>query len=549
MRRWFSGLTIVVILAVACTPAFAQTDETDQIWELIKQARTLANDGDLKGAEEKLLKAKEISPEYADLYAHLGYVYELQERPEDAVHAYCELLRRRPRHEYARTHLNSQFYENSFPRWIIHKDLQYSPVSFVLDRVLLSGGEKTASRQIAYTRDLLFHEDMKRGGDPVEVEVPASGGKAKSLLNRSTYGFVSADDSDRFILQFILNYRSKLVSPTRSDYTDLAPRLMHILLRAQCYFDTYLGKTSPVDGPTKVYLLEQGPPGAEAYHSQMYLYSAQQDRPPLEWAREVAHEYGHLVLPAVGRYVNPEDYASGLWGERLFIQWLAEEAQTVAMVPWPDESAQKALSKLWADDADFNAASYLADTCYTDMGLWYERGPDSPQIAGTGEQSMHYWLGFMTWVQAAFGKEGLRETVDAAPGTSPADFMFALKQVIKRHAEEGKLAMRAGCLDAGGSELSVQPLQGALRWRDVQLKEDDTARFVLYLPARPWRLLAQPSAGGLELIFDDKGPFEIDPGDGVSLGRVTDGWHTLQISCTEGEAALDSIELLTEPEV
>ncbi len=540
---------LMIVAVVVAVPAMAQQDTNGRLWELLKESRALAKEGKLQAAEEKLLRAKDVAPNYADLYAHLGYIYELQERPEDAVHAYSELLRRKSKHDYAEKHLQDLFYEGPFPRWIACRDIHYSPVKFVVDRCLLTCADGARVEEIAYTNDLLFHENMSRGGDPVEVEVPASGGKAKSLLNRSTYGYSVPEGSDRMMMRFLLHYRSRLISPTRTDYSELAPKLMHLLLRAYAYFDTYLGKSSPVDGPTEAYLLEQGPPGAEAYHSAIYLYSAQKERPPVEWARQIAHEYGHLVLPPVGRYVEPEDYASGLWGERLFIQWLAEEAGVVAMVPWPDEAAQKALNRLWGDDAEFDADRYLEEVCYGDMALWFEKGPDSAHIAGTGDISMRYWLGFMTWVQAALGKQGLQETIDNAPGTSPADFLYGLKQTVKGRAEHGGFSISAGALDIEQSTLSEAPVAGALRWRDVNLQKGDTARFVIYLPARAWRLRTEPATPGLELSINGTGPFKIDSREGLSLGRLTERWHVLEISATTDTAPLETIHFTTEAEV
>src|SRR5262249_16567688 len=60
----------------------------------------------------------------------------------------------------------------------------------------------------------------------------------------------------------------------------------------------------PHDVPTMdVWLTAQVGPGlladvgGEQFKNQIYLYSITSDRKPLEWAREVAHEYGHYALP------------------------------------------------------------------------------------------------------------------------------------------------------------------------------------------------------------------------------------------------------------
>jgi len=46
-----------------------------------------------------------------------------------------------------------------------------------------------------------------------------------------------------------------------------------------------------------------------------------------ERAREVAHEYGHATLPAIGGYSAPESWANGDVGERLYLTWLYRDMQ------------------------------------------------------------------------------------------------------------------------------------------------------------------------------------------------------------------------------
>lgn len=56
----------------------------------------------------------------------------------------------------------------------------------------------------------------------------------------------------------------------------------------------------------------------------IYIYDIASFKDPMEMAREVAHEYGHAVLPAVGGFETPEDWANGYLGERLFLRWLRD---------------------------------------------------------------------------------------------------------------------------------------------------------------------------------------------------------------------------------
>jgi hypothetical protein len=77
-----------------------------------------------------------------------------------------------------------------------------------------------------------------------------------------------------------------------------------------------------------VYLCGGGTPGGEQLFYQrqnaIYIYQLSSFKPPMEMAREIAHEYGHAMLPAVGGFVSPEDWGNGYLGERLFLTWAAQ---------------------------------------------------------------------------------------------------------------------------------------------------------------------------------------------------------------------------------
>lgn len=552
-RRLYAVGLLIAAAILAQSPARTDDAElTRRVWELTKQARTLTNEGRLEEAEGKLLQARALMPEWLDIYAHLGYVYELQGRREDALHAYAQILHQRPSHQYAAEHLQALFYEGLFPRRLLPRDLELSPVKFVCDRCLLARGETTVVTGIAYTDDLLFHEDMERGGPPVEVEVPAAAGREKAIVNRSTYGYTMPPEGTEFSLRFILSYPSRLISASQVDHRRVTPRLVHLLLRAYWYFATYLGKTPPVDGPVNTYLLESGPPGAETYSQSLYFYAAETERSAIEWARQIGHEYGHLVLPAVapaGGYLKPEMYASGLMGERLFIQWLALEAEMATGSPWPSQPARDALDHLLGDGARFDAPGYLAANVYPDLAAWHAAGPDSAYIGGTGEESMHYWIGMMLWVQSAFGTEGLREVVDGAAGPSAPEFLYALKAMVRKRAAEGAMSIDAGSLNVEASRLSETPVQGPLGWANVRLRPEDTAVFAAYVPQGNWRLRTTPAAPGLSLTFDGKGPFPIEAEQGLALGEVVEGWHSIEILSTQATTPLQSIQLTVAPEI
>lgn len=56
----------------------------------------------------------------------------------------------------------------------------------------------------------------------------------------------------------------------------------------------------------------------------IYFYDLKSFEDKLEKAREVAHEYGHATLPAIGGYSEPENWANGYLGEKLFMRWMRD---------------------------------------------------------------------------------------------------------------------------------------------------------------------------------------------------------------------------------
>lgn len=56
----------------------------------------------------------------------------------------------------------------------------------------------------------------------------------------------------------------------------------------------------------------------------IYIYDLNSFTQSIEMAREVAHEYGHATLPAIGGFETPEDWANGYLGEKLYLRWMRD---------------------------------------------------------------------------------------------------------------------------------------------------------------------------------------------------------------------------------
>lgn len=97
-----------------------------------------------------------------------------------------------------------------------------------------------------------------------------------------------------------------------------------------------------------VYLCAGGNPGAEQLIledpymgdprevprvNNIYVYSVTTLEDRMEFAREVAHEYGHATWPGFGEFTEPESWASGDMAERVFMLWLLRGMQSGKLKP------------------------------------------------------------------------------------------------------------------------------------------------------------------------------------------------------------------------
>jgi hypothetical protein len=138
-----------------------------------------------------------------------------------------------------------------------------------------------------------------------------------------------------------LDLRFRVYSQDRPEKNDLTPLVTSMLLRLW----DYNVRTLKIDHPqainlgvVDVYLCFGGKAGGEQRFDEelqghlkpikvntIYIYDLPSLTDPIEMAREVAHEYGHAVLPPVGGFREPEDWANGYLGERLYIKWMRDE--------------------------------------------------------------------------------------------------------------------------------------------------------------------------------------------------------------------------------
>jgi tetratricopeptide (TPR) repeat protein len=507
--------------------------------QLIQRARALYRKGDETAAKQLAAQAIRTDPTYATSYTFLGFLHDHAGNKPQAIAYYVEAIKNDPngqQGDYARQRLAFVFHEGAFPRRLRGEWLPYAPTQFLLAQCRLPGiappGAPAPTRAFAYTVSPLFTDTtlviLPPGQDEKTPEYRRS-------FNREVCGFVEDPQAGELVLRFLLRYPSANLSLadetlTPRDDTPLAHRLMPILLRCYWYAKAYLD-LEPSYPEVKVWLCEEGLAGGEWLQDNVYLYAKPQARAPIEWIREIAHEYGHMVLPAIGGYERPEHWANGELGERLFIKWLVQEAETKAGQQLPGAEAQTALNARW-EGVYVDGESYLNNRYRRVVKFWFDQGPDSELLMGRDEPAMEYFLGFALYAEAAHGLPVLKQVFAAREGDTAADFLNAYKRTIAGLALQDKFELNASAYVPAAGALPPWPTSGPT----VPLQGLKSLRYVLYLPAGRWRLEPVGDPGlEVEVKRDDEVLGRARTGAPGVTGQVAldlpaGRWNTLELT-------------------
>jgi hypothetical protein len=173
-----------------------------------------------------------------------------------------------------------------------------------------------------------------------------------------------------------------------------------------------------------VYLCDKGEPGGEQLFDNddeggrqirvntIYIYDLPSLNDNLEEAREVAHEYGHAVLPAIGGYKEPEYWANGYIGEKLFLRWLRDGIQAG-----------------WLDPGDAMGASlddlnrFVTSTINPLIKEAAHREPSSPTYLGHTSSSMGALEGLVLYCDSILPTKMFGRSMMLINGTTALDYV------------------------------------------------------------------------------------------------------------------------------
>ena len=213
-----------------------------------------------------------------------------------------------------------------------------------------------------------------------------------------------------------------------------AAKVCHLMLLYWDMLSSRLGMDHALSFERTVYvfLKKNGKPGAEQKvttgpdekgqplkRNSIFIYDIAHLTDPLEFCRELAHEYGHAVLPAVGGYREPEYWANGEMGERMFMRWLAHDMAFGTVKPDEVFDLPSVVLQGWVRKN--------VDTL-TDRIL--SQGFSASALKGTDRAGLDEFLGLLLATDAVYGDAILARGMLLANGNTMADVYRGIGQAI-----------------------------------------------------------------------------------------------------------------------
>jgi hypothetical protein len=207
----------------------------------------------------------------------------------------------------------------------------------------------------------------------------------------------------------------------------------------------------------------------------IYIYDLASFTDPVEMAREVAHEYGHAVLPPVGGFREPEDWGNGVLGERLYLRWLRDEMRAGRLKPADAMGAELPALDAWVrrycDALAEQAARF---------------GPRLSVLAAGGPAALDAYVGVALLADATLPRKAFGRSLRLTGSTKPTDYPAAVVAAVEESQPfEVRPPLGPGqafWMPLGASKATgAKVLQRAAGWAKVQ----PTAATVRVVPPGP----------------------------------------------------------------
>lgn len=246
----------------------------------------------------------------------------------------------------------------------------------------------------------------------------------------SSSGFGKVPGDDTFRLRTLV-YSQKPRGDHRADVARMAMRLWELNM-ARLFVDnpseyakvvTFYLSFGGEAGGEQVFTvdpqIQQISPGRNAKVNTVYLYDIASFKGPVQMAREVAHEFGHATLPAVGLYAAPEKWASGYLGERLYLRWIRDLMALGKLAP---EDAMGAT----LDGLD----AWVKGHCDPLEDRIATKGPDASLLAKDSAEAMDEFLGLALFMARLLGPTDLQKSFKLNGPNSGLGYLNGLRELL-----------------------------------------------------------------------------------------------------------------------
>ncbi len=216
----------------------------------------------------------------------------------------------------------------------------------------------------------------------------------------------------------------EVLAPAQPLYP-FAERAARLLLHCYELVRTRLGLEHPLryDRLLRVFLCQHGRAGAEQQRNLIYLYQVSERLPPIEWLRELTHEYGHWIIPPINSFREPEAWANGDLGERLLSRWLLQ-----------------ALERQQLDSSTVMGASLQDLRAYARQKIeplierMAREGLSLTRWRSRRRDGYEEYLALALYAEQLYGAERLSRAMLLSGGVEPDDFLNGLRQSLQEPA-------------------------------------------------------------------------------------------------------------------
>jgi hypothetical protein len=223
--------------------------------------------------------------------------------------------------------------------------------------------------------------------------------------------------------------RVQVYSQQKRVHDELAPNVSRTVLRLwDMTYQRYRldHSTEFNNGIVDVYLCFGGQAGGEQMFDSevvngrtvkvntIYIYDLASFTDPVEMLREVCHEYGHAVLWAVGGYTEPEYWANGYLGEKLYMRYLRDELKAARFGTLDSIGSKFEALDAWVK----KNADPLED-------IWAKGGPKPELLKGNDGSAMNAYIGLSLYAERVLPPSSFQRAMKQAVGNGTAPELLA----------------------------------------------------------------------------------------------------------------------------